>query len=68
MRLLPEFLKIEDVDVHRAVHEGMRWAEIAEAYHGDLDQIVVLTRERNALPEYQVKEALKALTMLGGEP
>jgi len=36
-------------------------------YHSDLDQIVVLTRERNALPEYQVKEALKALTMLGGE-
>ena len=32
-----------------------------------LDQIVVLTKERAALPEYQVKDALKALIALKGD-
>ena len=31
LRLLPEIAKIEDVDVHKVVHEGMRRAETAEA-------------------------------------
>ncbi len=36
-------------------------------FHIALEQIVVLTKERGALPEYQVKDALKALTALTGD-
>ncbi len=36
-------------------------------YHVALDQIVVLTKERGSLPEYQVKDALKALIALKGD-
>jgi len=35
-------------------------------FHTALDQIVVLTKGRGALPEYQVKDALKALIALRG--
>jgi predicted RNA binding protein YcfA (HicA-like mRNA interferase family) len=33
-------------------------------YHVDLDRIVVLTRQPNTLPEYQVKDALRAVELL----
>lgn len=36
-------------------------------FHIALEQIVVLTMARGALPEYQVKDALKALTELTGD-
>ena len=35
-------------------------------YHIALEQIVVLTMARGVLPEYQVKDALKALIALAG--
>ena len=35
-------------------------------FHAALDQIVVLTKGRGVLPEYQVKDALKALIALRG--
>lgn len=35
-------------------------------YHIALEQIVVLTMTRGVLPEYQVKDALKALSTLAG--
>lgn len=34
-------------------------------YHVALEQIVVLVQVHGALPEYQVKEALRALYLLG---
>jgi hypothetical protein len=36
-------------------------------YHAALEQIVVLVKGHDPLPEYQVKDALRALHLLGGE-
>jgi len=36
-------------------------------YHESLDRIVVLTKGTKRLPEYQVKDALRALQVLEGE-
>jgi len=35
-------------------------------YHAALEQIVVLVRGHGSLPEYQVRDALRALHVLGG--
>ena len=36
-------------------------------FHPALEQIVVLVKGHGSLPEYQVKDALRALYLLGGE-
>ncbi len=36
-------------------------------YHTALEQVVVLVKGHDPLPEYQVKDALRALYLLGGE-
>ncbi len=42
-------------------------AAITIYYHESLDRIVTLTKGTKRLPEYQVKDALRALQILEGE-